>query len=135
MFSQHQAVKSRAAGLVTENVQEGPGSHRGDAAAAERRLALVVAAVADRGQADDQSTAKVPDAGVYHHAVFPPSDTHFDEGSGGEKKKKKTRWKGRKKSERECGFLIQIHILFQGYGALREQRDTSVILIKSLNWR
>lgn len=77
-------------------MQEGPGGHRGDAAAAERRLALVVAAVADRGQADDQSAAKVPDAGVYHHAVFPPSDTHFDEGSGGEKKKKMKR----KKKER-----------------------------------
>ena len=98
-----QAVKSRAAGLVTENVQEGPGSHRGDAAAAERRLALVVAAVADRGQADDQSTAKVPDAGVYHHAVFPPSDTHFDEGSGGEKKKK-NKMKRKKRASGSVGF-------------------------------
>ena len=99
-----QAVKSRAAGLVTENVQEGPGSHRGDAAAAERRLALVVAAVADRGQADDQPRAKVPEAGVSPPPVFPPSDTHFDAGSGGKKKKKKQDEKEEKRASGSVGF-------------------------------
>lgn len=44
--------------------------------------------------------------------------------------------KRRKKSKRRgAWFLIQIHILFQGYTALREQWNISVILIKPLNWR
>lgn len=53
--------------------------------------------------------------------------------SGLEEKKMKRR--KREKEFQRAWCLIQIHILFQGYGALRERRDTSVILIKSLNWR
>lgn len=81
--------------FFTENVQEGPGGGRGDVAAAERGFALVVAAVANRRQANDQSAAEIPDPSADHRPVFPPSDTHFDEGSagrwGGEEKKKRNR--------------------------------------------
>lgn len=77
--------------FFTENVQEGPGGGRGDIAAAERGFALVVAAVANRRKANDQSAAEIPDPRVDHRPVFPPSDTHFDEGSagGGEEEEKK----------------------------------------------
>lgn len=72
-------------------MQEGPGGGRGDIAAAERGFALVVAAVANRRKANDQSAAEIPDPRVDHRPVFPPSDTHFDEGSagGGEEEEKK----------------------------------------------
>lgn len=76
-------------------MQEGPGSDCGDAAAAEWRLTLIVAAITDCRQADDQSAAEISDPCVDHYPVFPPSDTHFDEGSGGAK-----RWKGEKESKR-----------------------------------
>lgn len=83
---------------LTQDVQEGSGGGRGDVATAQRRLALVVAAVADRRQADDQPAAEVPDPRVDQHPVLPPSDTHFDEGPGGEReeeeqKKKKSKMK------------------------------------------
>lgn len=68
---------------VTENVEESSGADGRGATAAERRLALVVAAVADRRQADDQPAAKVTDACVDHHPVLLPRDAHFDERSGG----------------------------------------------------
>lgn len=91
-------------------MQEGPGGDGGDATAAERCLTLVVAAVADRRQTDDQPAAEVSDPRVDHCPIFPPSNTHFDEGSGGEKVEKEE-----KESKRwEAWFLIQIHILFQG---------------------
>lgn len=81
--------------FFTENVQEGPGGGRGDVAAAERGFALVVAAVANRRQANDQSASEIPDPRVDHRPVFPPSDTHFDEGSAGvggrEEEKKRNR--------------------------------------------
>lgn len=64
-------------------MEESSGGDGWDAAAAERRLALVVAAVADRGQADDQPAAKVADACADHCPVFPPCDAHFDKRSGG----------------------------------------------------
>lgn len=68
---------------LTQDVQEGPGGGRGDVGTAQRRLALVVAAVADRRQADDQSAAEIPDSRVDQRPVLLPSYTHFDEGSGG----------------------------------------------------
>lgn len=76
-------------------MQEGPGSDWGDAAAAERRLTLVVAAVADSRQADDQPTAEITDPCIDHYPVFPPSNTHFDEGSGGGKKDEKEKRRAR----------------------------------------
>lgn len=75
-------------------MQEGPRSGGGDAAAAERCLALVVAAIADCRQTDDQSAAKISDPCIDHHAVFPPRNAHFDEGSAGGKS-----WKGEKESK------------------------------------
>ena len=98
--------KNVSCGLFTENVQEGPSSDGGDAAAAERRLALVVAAVSDRRQADDQPAAKIPDPRADHRPVLPPSDAHFDERSGGEGEKLRRRQKKEKKRaiDRECGF-------------------------------
>lgn len=108
---------------VTENVEEGSGADGRGAAAAERRLALVVAAVADRGQADDQPAAEVTDACVDHHPVLPPRDAHLDERSGGGE------MKGRRRRRR---MLLKkwIRIPFQGYTAPRERWSTSVILIK-----
>lgn len=64
-------------------MEERSGGDGRDAAAAERHLTLVEAAVADRGQADDQPAAEVPDACADHRPVFPPCDAHFDERSGG----------------------------------------------------
>lgn len=64
-------------------MEESSGRDGWDAAAAERRLTLVVAAVADRGQADDQPAAEVADACADHRPVFPPRDAHFDKRSGG----------------------------------------------------
>lgn len=75
-------IEDSGARLFTKNVEKGPRRDRGDAAAAERRLTLVVAAVADRGQADDQSAAKVSNPRADHDAVFPPSDAHFHERPG-----------------------------------------------------
>ena len=68
-------------------MQEGPGGDGGDAAAAERRLALVVTAVDHRRQTDDQPAAEIPDPRADHRPVLPPSDAHFDERSGGEREK------------------------------------------------
>lgn len=121
-------------GLFTENMQEGPGSDWGDAAAAEWRFTLVEATITDRWQTNDQSAAEISYPRIDHYPVFPPSNAHFDEGSGGEKDETE---KEREKESKAWGawFLIQIHILFQGYIALREQWNTSVILIKPLNWR
>lgn len=70
------------------------GGGRG-AAAAEGRLALVVAAVADRGQADDQPAAEVADACADHRPVFPPRDAHLDEWSGGGEMKGGGVWRRR----------------------------------------
>lgn len=69
-------------------MEESSGGDGRDAAAAERRLALVVAAVAHRGQADDQPAAEVTDARADHHAVPLPCDAHFDERSAGDIKKR-----------------------------------------------
>lgn len=75
-------------GLLTENMQEGPSSDSGDAAAAERCLTLIVATIADRRQANNQSAAKISDPRIDHDPVFPPSNTHFDKRSGREKDEK-----------------------------------------------
>lgn len=73
---------SRLRNKLTEDMQEGPGGDRGDAAAAEGRFALVVATIADCWQANDQSAAEVSDPCADCRPVFPPSNTHFDKGSG-----------------------------------------------------
>lgn len=75
-------------GLFTENMQEGPRSDWGDAAAAEWRFTLVEATITDRRQTNDQSAAEISDPRIDHYPVFPPSNTHFDEGSEGEKDEK-----------------------------------------------
>lgn len=106
-------------------MEESSGADGRGAAAAERRLTLVVATVADRWQADDQPAAKVTDACVDHHPVFPPRDAEFDKRSGGEMKGR------RERRGKENAFLKKwIRILFQGYTAPRERWSTSVILIK-----
>lgn len=81
-------------------MQEGPGSDWGDAAAAEWRLTLVVAAITDCWQTDDQSTAEISDPRIDHYPVLPPSNTHFDERSGGEKDEKEKK----RARERKRGF-------------------------------
>lgn len=123
---------------LTQDVQEGAGGGRGDVGAAQRRLALVIAAVADRRQADDQPAAEIPDPRVDQHPVLPPSDTHFDEGSGRETQRrrgKKEQMKREVKKSARNREQIQIYIPFQGYRAMRERWNTSVILITPLNRR
>lgn len=114
-------------------MEERSGGDGWDAAAAERRLTLVVTAVADRGQADDQPAAEVADARADHRSVFPPRDAHFDERSG--RGEMKGRGGGEQQAVQRMLFLIWLHIPFQGYTVPRERRRTSVILIKPLNRR
>lgn len=112
-------------------MEESSGGDGRDAAAAERRLTLVVAAVADRGQADDQPAAEVADACVDHLPVLPPRDAHFDERSGGGEMKVR----GEKRASGAKNAFLMWNIPFQGCTAPRERRSTSVILIKPLNQR
>lgn len=98
---------SGAARWFTENVEERSGGDGWDAAAAERRLTLVVTAVADRGQADDQPAAEVADARADHRSVFPPRDAHFDERSG--RGEMKGRGGGEQQAVQRMLFLIWLH--------------------------
>lgn len=92
--------------VFTENVQKGPGSGRGDVAAAERGFALVVATVANRRQANDQSASEIPDPRVDRRSVFPPSDTHFDERSAGGRGREKKKWMKREKKRTSDGERV-----------------------------
>lgn len=83
----------------------GPRSDWRDAAAAQWCLTLVVAAVADCRQTDDQPAAKIPNTCADHNSVFPPSYTHLDKRSRGIEQDTK---KGKNVS------LIEKNILFQG---------------------
>lgn len=95
-------------------MQVGPSSDGGDAAAAKWRLALIVAAVADRGQTFDQSAAEISYPRIDHYAIFPPSNTHFNEGSRWGKRKKDEKEKKNQEQEIQNGALIQNYMLFQG---------------------
>lgn len=75
-------------------MQKSSSSDRGDAATAKWSLALVEAAIADCRQTDHQSTPEISDPGIDHHSIFPPSNIHFDEGSGGGGKKDEKEKKG-----------------------------------------
>lgn len=92
-------------------MEESSGADGRGAAAAERRLALVVAAVADRRQADDQPAAEVTDAGVDHRPVLPPRDAHFDERSGGgEMKGRRRRRRKRRMLLKKNGFIFRFKV-------------------------
>lgn len=86
--------------LITKNMQVGASGHRGDAATAKRCLALIVATITDRRQTDHKPATKIPDSCIDHHAVFPPSDAHFNKRSKRERETKMMKRKGKKESKR-----------------------------------
>lgn len=68
---------------VTQDVQICSSADRGGATAPEGGFAFVVAAVTDQRTADGQTAAKVPEASVHQHSIFPPCNAELNERPGG----------------------------------------------------
>lgn len=68
---------------LTQHRQVGSTDDRGDAAAAQGGLALVVAGVTARGARDGKPAVVVADAPRQRHPIFLPGDVQLDQGPGG----------------------------------------------------
>ncbi len=68
---------------VTHDVHICSSADRGGATAPEGGFAFVVAAVTDQRTADGQTAAKVPEASVHQHSIFPPCNAELNERPGG----------------------------------------------------
>lgn len=64
------------------------GADRGGATAPEGGFTFIVSTVTDQWTTDGQTAAKVPEASVYQHSIFPPCNAELNERPGGKAKEK-----------------------------------------------